>query len=59
MLSWTLMDKRKLYKCSICGAEVPDLLMPVLQHQVSHARRRPYSTSAPKQLVTCQTGPTE
>ena len=29
------------------GAEVPDLPMPVLQHQMSHVRRRPYSKSVP------------
>ena len=39
------MHPRKAYKCSICGAEVLDLPMPVLQHQMSHVRRRPYSKS--------------
>ena len=43
--SWTRMHKRKPYKCSICGAELPDLPMAVLQHQFSHVRRRPYSKS--------------
>ena len=28
---------------SICGAEVPDLPMPVLNHQMSHVRRRPFA----------------
>lgn len=41
------MDKRKLYKCGVCGAEVPDLPMLVLRHQLSHVRRQPYSKSAP------------
>ena len=27
-----LKPLHKPYKCSICGAEVPDLPMPVLQH---------------------------
>ena len=39
------MHKPKAYKCSICGAEVPDLPMPVLKHQMSHVSRRPYSKS--------------
>jgi hypothetical protein len=39
--SWTLMHKRKPYKGSICGAEVPSLPMPVLKHQMSHVKRRP------------------
>jgi hypothetical protein len=39
---------RKPYKCSICGAEVPDLPMPVLKHQLSHVGRRPYSRSVPE-----------
>jgi hypothetical protein len=41
------MHKPKPYKCSICGAEVPDLPMPVLKHQMSHVRRRHYSKSTP------------
>ena len=45
---WTQMHKREPYKCSICGAEVPDLPMPVLQHQMSHARRRPYAKAVPE-----------
>ncbi len=45
--NWTAMHKPKPYKCSICGVEVPDLPMPVLRHQLSHVRRRPYSGSAP------------
>jgi hypothetical protein len=35
------MHKRKLYNCPACGAEVPDLPMPVLKHQMSHVTRRP------------------
>lgn len=37
------MHRPKPYKCSICGAEVPDLPMPVLKHQLSHVKRRPYA----------------
>lgn len=37
------MHKPKPYKCSVCGAEVPDLPMQVLKHQLSHVRRRPFS----------------
>jgi hypothetical protein len=37
------MHKPKPYKCSICGAEIPNLPMPVLKHQMSHVRRRPYA----------------
>jgi hypothetical protein len=33
------MHTRKPYKCSVCGAEVVDLPMPVLKHQLSHVRR--------------------
>ncbi|MFZ5781744.1 MAG: hypothetical protein ACOY4R_16255 [Pseudomonadota bacterium] len=36
------MHQRKPYKCSVCGAEVPDLPMSVLKHQLSHVRR-PYA----------------
>jgi hypothetical protein len=35
--------KPKPYKCSICGAEVPDLPMLVLKHQMSHVKRRPHA----------------
>jgi hypothetical protein len=37
------MYKPKPYKCSICGVEVPDLPMPVLKHQMSQVRRRPFA----------------
>jgi hypothetical protein len=37
------MHKPKPYKCSICGAEIQDLPMPVLKHQMSHVRRRPFA----------------
>jgi hypothetical protein len=37
------MHKRKPYTRSICGAEVPSLPMPVLKHQMSHVKRRPYA----------------
>jgi hypothetical protein len=42
------MRKPKPYKCSICGAEVPDLPMPVLKHQMSHVERRPLARDRPK-----------
>jgi len=42
------MHQPKPYKCLICGAEVPALPLPVLQHQMSHVSRRPYSRSVPK-----------
>jgi hypothetical protein len=45
---WMSMQKCKLYKCSVCGVELPDLPMPVLQHQLSHVRRQPYSRSVPE-----------
>ncbi|MBL6617729.1 MAG: hypothetical protein ISP45_27210 [Reyranella sp.] len=41
------MHKLKPYKCPVCGAEVPDLLMPVLKHQVMQARPRPYARDRP------------
>jgi hypothetical protein len=37
------MHKPKPYRCSVCGAEVPDLPMPVLKHQMSHVERRPFA----------------
>jgi hypothetical protein len=37
------MHQRKLWKCSACGQEVPDLPMLVLKHQISHVGRRPYA----------------
>lgn len=39
--------KTKSYKCTICGAEVPDMPMPVLKHQLSHVRRRPRADHRP------------
>lgn len=42
------MDKCKPYKCSICGAEVRNLPMPVLQHQMSHVARRPLAHGRPE-----------
>jgi hypothetical protein len=37
------MHKLKAYRCSICGAEVSKLPMPVLKHQMSHVKRRPFA----------------
>ena len=34
------MHTQKTYRCSVCGAEIPDLPMPVLRHQLSHVERR-------------------
>jgi hypothetical protein len=36
------MHKPKRYKCPVCGAEVPNLPMPVLKLQRSHVKRRSY-----------------
>jgi hypothetical protein len=33
------MHQRKYWKCSACGVEIPNLPMPVLQHQISHGGR--------------------
>ena len=38
-----LVHKRKPYKGPSCGAEIPDLPMTVLKHQMSHVRRRPFA----------------
>ena len=37
------MHKPKPYKCPVCGAELPDLPMLVLKHQMSHVRRKPFA----------------
>jgi len=37
------MHKQKTWKRSACGAEVPDLPMSVLKHQLSHVERPPLS----------------
>lgn len=42
------MHKPKPYKCSICGAEVPNVPMPVLKHQLSHVSRRPLARHQPR-----------
>jgi hypothetical protein len=49
------MHNRKPYKCPACGAEVPDLPMTVLKHQMSHISRRPYSRAMPERSA----GPSE
>jgi hypothetical protein len=46
-VEWT-MQKPKPYKCSVCGAEVPNLPMPVLEHQMSPVKRRPFAGVRPK-----------
>jgi hypothetical protein len=33
------MHQQKTYLCSVCAAEIPDLPMPVLSHQLSHVER--------------------
>jgi len=42
------VHKPKPYRCPTCGAEVPDQPMPVLQHQMSHVKRRPYPRDRPE-----------
>ena len=37
------MHTHETYRCSVCGAEVPDLPLPVLRHQLSHVERRPFA----------------
>jgi hypothetical protein len=37
------MHKRKTWKCSTCGDEVPDLPMSVLRHRLSHVKPRPFA----------------
>jgi hypothetical protein len=32
------MRQQRTYRCSVCGADIPDL--PVLRHQLSHVERR-------------------
>jgi hypothetical protein len=34
------MHQQKPYRCTVCGAEVPDQPMVVLKHQLSHVQRR-------------------
>ncbi len=41
------MHKPKPYKCPVCGQEIPNLPMPVLKHQLSHAKPRPYARDRP------------
>jgi hypothetical protein len=33
----------KLYHCSVCSAEIPDLPMIVLRHQLFHVERRSFA----------------
>jgi len=42
------MHTQRTYRCSICGAEVPDLPMPVLRHQLSHVERRDRAVDRPE-----------
>jgi GH15 family glucan-1,4-alpha-glucosidase len=53
------VHKPKPYKCSICGAEVPDLPMPVLKHQLSHVRRRAFAGDQPVSRESYHGEPTE
>jgi hypothetical protein len=41
------MSKQKTWKCSACGAKVPDLPMTVFRHQLSHINRRPLALNRP------------
>jgi hypothetical protein len=43
-----VMHRPKPYKCSICSAEVSDLPMPVLKHQMSHVKPRPFARDRQK-----------
>lgn len=43
-----MVHKHKPYKCSICGAKVPNLPMTVLKHQMSHVRRRSFARAQPQ-----------
>jgi hypothetical protein len=42
------MHKQRTYCCSVCGAEIPDLPMPVLKHQLSHVQRRGRAVGRPE-----------
>ena len=42
------MHKQRTYHCSVCGAENPDLPMPVLKHQLSHVERRGLAVDRPE-----------
>jgi hypothetical protein len=41
------MNKHKTWRCSACGAELPDFPMTVFRHQLSHIERRPLARSQP------------
>jgi hypothetical protein len=41
------MHQHGTYRCSVCGAEIPDLPMPVLKHQLSHVERRGRAVDRP------------
>jgi hypothetical protein len=51
--------QRKLWTRSICGAEVPDLPMPVLKHQLSHVSRRAFAADRPVSGESDRQEPTE
>jgi hypothetical protein len=42
----TVRRASKVYRCTICGASLTNEPKPVLQHQMSHVRRRPFAKSA-------------
>jgi hypothetical protein len=42
------MHKQKSYRCSVCGAEVADLPLIVLRHQLSHVQRRGRAVDRPE-----------
>jgi hypothetical protein len=50
---------QRLWTCSTCGAEVADLPMPVLKHQLSHVRRRAFARDRPLSGDTDREEPTE
>jgi hypothetical protein len=45
----------RLYHCSICGTVLPNEPKPVLQHQMSHVRRRPFAGSVPEAAAPSET----
>jgi len=44
---WSQALKRQPYKRAVCGVEVLDLPKSMLNHQLSHAKRRPYARERP------------
>jgi hypothetical protein len=49
------MHKVNPYRCSICGAEVPNLPMAVYGHQLSHVGRRPWARDRAESFEVART----